>query len=72
MTNIRARNLFTAILVARAICGIGVVQADWESVDKTPGPGHTVTGTGACSGLAGYLDVNYNDVTLGAGATSTK
>ena len=66
--------MFTAILVARAICGIGVVQADWAADDKpSGGPGHIVIGTGSCTtSLANYLDVNYNDVTLGAGATSTK
>ena len=55
MTNIRARNLFTAILVARAICGIGVVQAGWLPEDKTIPPGHIVTGTGVCAGLVYYL-----------------
>ena len=72
MTNIRARNLFTAILVARAICGIGAAQADWVSADKTSGPGHIVTGTDVCTNLASYLDVNYNDVTMQAGATSSE
>ena len=80
MANIKGRNLFAAILVARAICGIGAAQAQtWTVVAKDPGPGRTVTGSVATlPNVVSYLyhdpttgNVIYNDVTLDLSGSST-
>ena len=64
MVTTKSRNLFAAILIARAICGVGVAQAGWEVTGTTTGGGNVVLGTDTCSGLTNYLGTNYNAVTL--------
>ena len=73
MTNIRARNLFTAILVARAICGLGIGYAQYTDEGGTSGGGRIIVGSGAgLPDLATYLTEgpSYNDVTLDGTAVS--
>ena len=78
MANLKGRSLFAAILVARAICGVGAAQAQWTVVPKTPLPGNTVTGTGGSLpdvGTVLYKDggnnIIDNTVTMMPGSTST-
>ena len=78
MINRRSRHLFAAILVARAICGIGTAQAAWNIDGNKIGGGNIVTGTGTLLpnvGTAGVLDTSggdiyNNSVTMAAGSTS--
>ena len=70
MVTTKSRNLFAAILIARAICGVGVAQAGWEVTGTTTGGGNVVLGTDTCSGLTNYLGTNYNAVTLDISGSS--